>query len=286
MDSRTKSVRGVLKKLYRKYNRYEFISPDPLQFVYRYSKPLDMEIAALLSAVLAYGNVKQIGNSLEKLLGMFGDSPADYVLKFTPVKKRQIKDFKHRFTTAEDISDLLTVLKVVLRKFGSLENLFLDGYQKTDENIIPALTKFCSSLIDIHKEQNSGRVNPGLSYLLASPVRKSACKRLNMFLRWMVRSDDVDAGLWGNVDSAKLIVPVDVHMARLCRILGLYERKTADLKAAVEITNSFKKIEPNDPVMYDFSLSRVGIVENCTGKKSKSCEYCELRQFCGFVTSR
>jgi uncharacterized protein (TIGR02757 family) len=101
-----------------------------------------------------------------------------------------------------------------------------------------------------------------------------------MFLRWMVRSDDVDTGLWESIDKSKLIVPIDVHMARLCKILGLYKRQTITLKAAVEITESFQRIEPADPAKYDFSLSRIGIIENCTGKLRKECQDCELFPFC------
>jgi uncharacterized protein (TIGR02757 family) len=117
-------------------------------------------------------------------------------------------------------------------------------------------------------------------YLLCDPANGSACKRLNLFLRWMVRDDDVDAGIWKKVDKAKLVVPVDVHMARLCRFLKLYKRKTVSLSAALEITQAFAEIEPFDPVKYDFALSRIGIVEDCNGAYRPQCEDCELLEFC------
>ena len=132
----------------------------------------------------------------------------------------------------------------------------------------------------MYAETHNGHITKGLSYLLPRPTAGSACKRLNLFLRWMVRNDDVDAGLWKSIDKTRLIVPVDVHIARLCRILGLYSRKTASLSTAVKITESFAEIEPADPVKYDFALTRIGILENCTGQHRQGCEFCELFGFC------
>jgi uncharacterized protein (TIGR02757 family) len=137
----------------------------------------------------------------------------------------------------------------------------------------------------MYEKRFDRNVSRGFQFLLASPANGSVCKRLNMFLRWMVRRDDVDPGLWKSIDKSKLIVPVDVHMARLCKILGLYKRKTITLKAAVEITESFKLIEPADPVKYDFALSRIGIIENCTGKIRPSCKICHLHELCLFNTA-
>jgi uncharacterized protein (TIGR02757 family) len=117
-------------------------------------------------------------------------------------------------------------------------------------------------------------------YLLASPTRGSASKRLHLFLRWMVRSDAVDLGLWKSVDKAKLIVPMDVHMTRLCAILGLYEGRSVSLSAAVQVTESFARMEPTDPVKYDFALSRIGILDNCTGQCRPVCARCELYPIC------
>lgn len=139
---------------------------------------------------------------------------------------------------------------------------------------------FCGRLGGIYESENGGQISRGLMYLLADPVRGSACKRLNLFLRWMVRDDDVDAGLWKSVDASKLVVPVDVHMCRLCRILGFHNSKTASLGAALKITKCFAEIEPGDPVKYDFSLSRIGILENCTGQLGDRCSECELYGYC------
>jgi len=277
---RRAAIKAVLDKLYEKYNHRHLIKPDPLQFMYRYSKPADMEIAAFVASSLAYGRVQQIEKSLELLFGFMGKSPFEFVRDFDGHKRAQLKDFKHRFTAGDDISDLLELFRIVLDQFGSLENFFAAGYSKDDKTIIPALSQFCDSLSDMYAQGHKGRLSNGLSYLLASPSRGSVSKRLNLFLRWVVRDDDVDAGLWKTIDKSKLVIPVDVHMGRLCKILGLYSRKTVSLSTALEITESFTAIEPADPVKYDFALSRIGIVENCDGRARPACSDCELLAFC------
>ena len=240
-----------------------------------------MEIVAFIASALAYGRVRQIKNSLVDLLGRMGHSPYEFARSFEANKRRKLKEFKHRFTSGDDISDLLTLLKKILAENNSIEDFFLLGYKQTDRNIIPALSNFCDSLLDTHGAEHNGQTSRGLKYLLASPTGGSACKRLNLFLRWMIRDDDVDAGLWKSIDKAKLIVPVDVHMGRLCRILGFYDHKTVSLSSALEITKSFSQIEPADPVKYDFALSRIGIVEDCTGSLQPKCQGCELFGYCG-----
>jgi len=273
-------VKDVLERLYAKYNHHDLIKPDPLQFIYQYSRKADMEITGFLGACLAYGRVQQIERSITTLLDFMGDHPSEFILDFDKRKRSKLSDFKHRFTTGDDISDLLWLLNKVLKKDGSIENYFVQGYQEHDENIIPALTHFCESLLNMYASEHRKAAGIGLKYLLVSPTGGSACKRLNLFLRWMVRDDDVDAGLWKSIDKAKLIVPIDVHMSRLCRILGFHSRKTVSLSTATEVTESFAEIEPDDPVKYDFALSRIGIVENCTGHYGKYCDDCELLSFC------
>jgi uncharacterized protein (TIGR02757 family) len=279
-NEKSAQVKDVLERLYAKYNHRRLVRPDPLHFLYRYSDPEDVEIVGLLASGLAYGRVQQIEKSVMRLLGRMGDSPSDFVRGFDSRRRGRLKDFKHRFTSGDDISDLLELLRDVYDRFGSIEQFFAQGVNAGDASIIPALATFCDSLSEMHWRRNNGRHSSGLKYLLASPARGSACKRLNLFLRWMVRDDEVDPGPWRSVDKAKLIVPVDVHMGRLCKILGLYERKTVTLSAAVEITQSFAEIEPADPVKYDFALSRIGIVENCDGGYRPACNECELLDFC------
>lgn len=280
MSRQIAKIKNILKKLYARYNHKKFIPPDPLQFVYRYNNPADMEIIAFLSSALAYGRVQQIEKSLTKLFNYIGDSPHKFVLGFRARRHKQLLGFKHRFTTGEDISDLLTLLKKILTEYGSIEKFFLLGYRQTDQNIIPALSDFSNSLTSMYAAKHDGYVSSGIKYLLADPARTSACKRLNLFLRWMVRNDDVDSGLWTSIDKSKLIIPMDVHMGRLCKILGFYNRKNVSLKSALDVTKNFAEIDRNDPVKYDFALSRIGIVENCTGQFRKLCTNCQLYEFC------
>ena len=281
VNKKTGQIKNTLEKLYARYNHRHLITPDPLQFVYQYSNPQDMEIAGFLASALAYGRVQQIEKSVTDLLGHMADSPFNFVRNFDNDKRNKLKNFKHRFTTGDDISNLLELLRDVLVEFGSIENFFVQSYNANGCNIIAGLSKFCDSLLDRYAKTHKGKETAGLSYLLASPTKGSACKRLNLFLRWMVRRDQVDSGLWKSIDKAKLIVPIDVHMGRLCRILGFHNRKTVSLSTAIQITESFAEIEPADPVRYDFALSRIGILENCDGSYRVGCENCELFElFC------
>jgi uncharacterized protein (TIGR02757 family) len=274
------AIKSVLDKLYKKYNHRDLIKPDPLQFVYRYDKPSDREIVALLSADLAYGRVEQIQKSLTNLFERMGESPYEFVRGFGKAERKKLNGFKHRFTTDQDISDLLMLLKKVLSQYNNIEEFFIQGCNPGDINIIPSLSKFCKSLLDMYAAEHNGKTSRGLKYLLVNPAQGSACKRLNLFLRWMVRDDGVDTGQWKSIGKARLIVPIDVHMGRLCRILGFHNRKAVSLSTAVTITECFAEIEPADPVKYDFALSRIGIVENCNGQYRNACRQCELFPFC------
>jgi len=280
VDKHTIQLKEALEKLYVKYNRRELIRPDPLQFAYRYSTQGDMEIAALLAATLAYGRVEQIEKTLDNLFGRMGKSLYEFVRNFGSSQRQQLLDFKHRFTEGKDICDLLELLKLVYEKNNSIENHFLSGYNEADDNIISALGRFCDSLLATHSARHKTVPGRGLRYLLAGPSAGGASKRLNLFLRWMVRDDNVDLGLWKSIDKAKLIVPMDVHIFRVSRMLGFCRRKNISLKAAVEVTENFAKIEPDDPVKYDFALSRIGIIEQCSGRYRPACEKCELLEFC------
>jgi len=275
------SLRDVLDRVYARYNRRQCIGSDPLQFAYRYSTRSDVEIAAFLAAALAYGRVQQIERSLTQLFDRMDNAPYEFTSRFGNRGRARLRSFKHRFTTGDDLSDLLGLFRRVLDERGSLETFFVTGYRDEHDTVLPALSAFCKSLcrmyMDLHR---CAQAPAGLDYLLADPSRGSASKRLNLFLRWMVRRDDVDLGPWTSIDKAKLIVPVDVHMGRLCRILGLHDGKAASLSAAVKITAGFARIEPADPVKYDFALSRIGILEDCAGHWRVQCPSCELRRIC------
>ncbi len=212
-----------LDELYRFYNSRKWVHPDPLEFLYRYPDPKDREIVGLLASCLAYGRVRQILKSVSAALEKLGQSPHAFVLSASPGRlKRSFANFRHRFTTGDEFTALLIGLKEVVLRHGSLYRCFLRGSRPEDDTVLPAI----SSLIHEIKAL-SGR--NGSDSMIPLPEKGSACKRLNLFLRWMVREDRVDPGGWDRVESAKLIVPLDTHMYRISLELGLTRRKSADI---------------------------------------------------------
>ena len=249
-----------LESLYAKYNKYCYIHPDPLEFVYSYKEDRDREIAGLLSSSLAYGNVKQILKSVSIILDKMNPSPYAYIVSNNlKTFAADFQGFKHRFTTDSNIVNLLCGIKNALEKFGSLKECFASEYHIEDKNIIPALIKFTENM-SVYFPDNK-------SYLLPSPKNGSACKRLMLYLRWMIRKDEVDPGCWNNIISpSKLIIPLDTHMHQISKIFGYTKRKSADLKTAVEITKNFVALNSSDPTKYDFVLTRFGIRDELSYK--------------------
>ena len=242
-----------LERLYAVYADARYISPDPLEMVVPFGRVEDREIAALAASSLAYGRVLQILKSLQKVFGILGDRPSDYVRSGNAERfRRDFRGFKHRFHTGEDLANLLEGVRIALDRHGSLESCFAAGFDRErDATVLRAEERFCSELCTCFPG--------GESTLLPSPKRGSACKRLNLMLRWLVRKDPVDPGGWNSVPASRLIVPLDTHMHRLARELGLTARRAADRKTAEEVTYAFSLWCPEDPVRYDFSLTRFGI---------------------------
>ncbi|MGE0085098.1 MAG: TIGR02757 family protein [Desulfococcaceae bacterium] len=243
-------MKEKLEELYRKYNRREYADYDPLRFLYDYENLYDREIVALIASALAYGRVAQILKSVSSVLEIMGPSPLLFLKENSPdMVGKSFKGFRHRFATEDHLADLLIGAKNILQEYGSLYECFVSVMGKKDKDLVPALTLFCRNLI--------GTGAPG--HLVPLPERGSACKRMNLFLRWMVRKDSVDPGGWDDVPKSKLIVPLDVHMHRISRKLGLTDRKAADMRTARAITAGFAQWVPEDPVRYDFALTRPGI---------------------------
>jgi uncharacterized protein (TIGR02757 family) len=242
-----------LEELYRQLNRREYVEPDPLQFLYAYPDPADREIVGLVAATLAYGRVAMILRSVAAVLDRLGPTPVRFLHDVSAASmSRALAGFKHRFTTGDEMAALLMGVRDVGRRHGSLEACFAAGQHQADPTVLPALGRFAGELAAA-----SGRA--GRSSLLSDPAGGSACKRLNLYLRWMVRLDAVDPGGWRRVPQARLVVPLDTHMFRLGRTLGATRRNQADGRTALEITAAFARISPEDPVRYDFSLTRLGI---------------------------
>lgn len=243
--------RRALEELYSRYNRREQVRDDPIGFLYRYKDPRDREIVGLIASALAYGRVVQIHRSVSLVLERM-PRPALYLAGASrPSLRRAFGDFVHRFTTGEDLASLLYGIKLLVGSHGSLRACFAGCDGEDSETVVPALAVFADRL----KEAADG----GAGFLVPSPDKGSACKRLNLYLRWMVRRDEVDPGGWDDVPAGKLVVPLDTHMYRICTGLKFTRRKQADLRAALEITAAFRAIAPEDPVKYDFSLTRLGM---------------------------
>jgi len=245
-------TRENLDRLHKKYNRRKYVHPDPLEFLYDYHELNNREIVALTASSLAYGRVARILKSVSQVLDIMGPCPAAFLEKSSSASLRKdFREFRHRFATGDNLAALLAGVKKSIEKYGSLHECFLTGLKRDDETLLPALSFFARSI--------SNTENISCGHLIPLPERGSACKRLNLFLRWMVRKDRVDPGGWEDVPASKLIIPMDVHMHRLCLGLGLTARKQANMRAALEVTSCFAKLVPQDPVRYDFALTRLGI---------------------------
>lgn len=245
-----RSLKQTLEHLYDTYTRRRFVNPDPLLFLYRYPDIRDREVAALVGACLAYGRVEMIMKAVDQVLGFLGPSPAVRVAGLTAAEmNRGLAGFTYRFARQSHVMHLLGGIQRVIREYGSLETCFMTGMDPDDNTVVSGLTFLCRKL---DPEGACG-------HLLADPAKNSACKRSHLFLRWMVRRDRVDPGGWDQVRPAQLLIPLDRHMFNAGRILGFTRRRSPDRAACLEITEGFRRIQPKDPVKYDFCLTRFGI---------------------------
>jgi uncharacterized protein (TIGR02757 family) len=263
----------ALESLYRTYNQPAYINPDPLSAVLAYTSPEDREISGIIAASLAYGRAAQIERSIGKVLAPMENAPRAFLLSASSdTLFRLYSGFQHRWTTGPELVRLLAGIRGTIKRYGSLQGCVLVNDVPSAENAIHAL----SALVE-----NLG----GPSTLLSDPAKGSASKRLHLYLRWMVRNDSVDPGCWPGVAASRLIVPLDTHMHRIARGLSFTSRKNADHAAAVEVTTAFRQICPEDPLRYDFALTRLGIradlhpeafLAYCTGPSGKRIDVARL----------
>jgi uncharacterized protein (TIGR02757 family) len=254
LSAEARNLAGFLPRfedVYRRMNRREFISPDPLEKLYLYDTVEEREVVGLAVSSIAYGRVAQILRNADRLLSVMGPSPRSFLME-TPagVLSRLLGGFRHRFTSGNEMVSFLAGIGKILREYGRLEYFFQDCLNRTGD-FLDGAALFSGGI--------RARGGLGKSFLLPSPGDGSACKRLFLFLKWMVRSDEVDPGGWKVLGPETLVFPMDVHMFRMCSCLGLTKRKTPDLKTALEVTGLFRKYIPEDPVKYDFVLTRFGI---------------------------
>jgi uncharacterized protein (TIGR02757 family) len=273
--------RSVLDQQYEDFNRCD-AAADPVHRVRPFADPRDREVAGFCAASLAFGRVASVLQSIDRLFALLGPSPAAFVRQFDPRDHRELRSIVHRWVTGHDLAALLLVLRRMLEGSGSLEGFFLAGYSDDHEDIGPALDSFCQRALEFDLSAVYGRQRgrQGVRHFFPRPSAGSACKRLNLFLRWMVRRDDVDLGVWSGVPASKLIVPLDTHIVRLGRCLRLSSCRTPGWKMASQITAGLRALSPEDPVRYDFSLCHIGMAGLCGYGTRRGNAQCPLRGVC------
>lgn len=245
----------LIKRLCGDFATSERIYNDPVEFPHRYSEKRDIEIVGFISALFSYGRVELFKPVIERILGLMDGSPYEFVLEFNHQRDgERFRDVYYRFQKDRDIVELIKILSKVLKEHKSIERIFSRFYSSKDPNTGRAIEGFSRYLLSLSESPAKG-----LTQLFPLPSRGSACKRFNLFLRWMVRKDEIDFGIWKKIPPNKLIIPLDVHISRISISLGLTKRKNPDWKMAVEITEFLKKLDPVDPLKYDFALCHAGM---------------------------
>lgn len=278
-------IQAALDALYASRSQ-QHLGNDPLQFCHRYRDPADREIAAVVASSFAYGSIVIIMRTLEAVFAGMGKSPRRFVEHFDPQKGIQsFAAFRHRFNDGRDLCALFWAMRQMLEQEGSIQSFFLRGYSHLDSDVGTSLNRYSASVLalDYSKVFSTHSIPAGSSFpfLFPAPGSGSACKRLCMMLRWLVRSDDgIDLGLWSGISPAQLIIPVDTHISRIGRYLGLTRRKSADWRMAREITAALRLFCPSDPVKYDFSLAHIGISDGCDGRDLSRCSSCPITGIC------
>ncbi len=263
-------IKERLDALYVQYSLPEYIDPDPLAFLYRYENTKDREVIGIIASCLAYGRVEMIMGAVAKVLDGLGDQPAQWIRGASHGDIRKLsRGFLYRFAREEHLYALILGIRQVLREFGSIEDCFSRGLDScTDENRMLAGLSHLQTCLDPEKKTG---------HLLADPLKKSACKRSFLFLRWMIRKDLVDPGGWDVSLAKDLVVPLDTHMYAIGKLLGFTSRSSQDLKTAMEITEGFRQICPEDPVKYDFCLTRFGIRRDLERSSLEEEFFCSRR---------
>ena len=276
-------MREPLEGLYRAFD-YTESATDPVHIVRRYKARDDREVVAFCAAALAFGRVASVLHSIESLLDVMGPHPAAFVRSFDPEQHRtRLTPLVHRWIRGRDLVALLLILRRMLTEAGSIEQFFVEGDDDSMPDVGPALDVFSTRALetDLRPAYGRGRpARPGVAYFFPRPSAGSACKRLNLFLRWMVREDAIDLGAWSSVSPSRLIVPLDTHVIRLGRCLRLTRYRSPGWKMASEITASLRAIDPADPIRYDFSLCHLGMMRACGFGLSQRDRQCPLRGVC------
>jgi uncharacterized protein (TIGR02757 family) len=279
------SLAASLDSLYRDYNRTD-AAGDPVHRVRPFTDPADREIVGFCAAALAFGRVAGVLNSLDTLLRIVGPRPAEFVRQFDPAgAPRELRAMVHRWTRGADLVALLWILRQILDRAGSIERFFVEGLAGSAVDVGTAIDRFSTRALAFDIRHAYGRLpilpkKPGVCYFFPRPSSGSACKRLNLFLRWMVRKDEVDLGVRTRVPQEKLIIPLDTHVIRLGRCLRLTRYVSPGWRMAADVTAALRKLDPLDPVRFDFSICHVGMMNACGFGRKQGDRQCPLKGLC------
>jgi uncharacterized protein (TIGR02757 family) len=275
-------LKPVLDRLYSNFNHADSAT-DPIQIVRRFTRDDDREIVAFIAAALAFGRVTSVLQSIERVLAVMGPAPAAYVRRFDPARDRASFDgIVHRWIREADIVALLWVLRQMIDRAGSIEGFFLEGDDPSAEDVADALDSFSTRALALDLKSVYRRLpkRAGVGYFFPRPSAGSGCKRLNLFLRWMVRRDALDLGVWRRVSPSRLIVPLDTHVIRVGRCLRLTSYTSPGWRMARDITRSLRRLDADDPVKYDFSVCHLGMMNACGFSRPQADAQCPLRGAC------
>jgi len=275
-------LKPSLDRLYASFNHPESAF-DPIQVVRRYARLDDREIVGFLASGLAFGRVASVVQSVEAVCRLLGPSPAAFVRAFDPVRDGgPMRAFVHRWTRGDDLVAVIWTLRQLIEAHGSIEASVADGLDPAAEDVGDALEQFSARArrVDLRPAYGRRPRQPGAWYFFTRPSSGSACKRLNLFLRWMVRRDGVDPGGWTAVPARQLVVPLDTHTIRVGRCLRLTRRASPGWKMAVDITSALRALDPDDPVRYDFALCHLSMMGSCGYATKQGDSQCPLRGHC------
>ena len=276
------TLASSLERLYHDYNR-EDSATDPVQLVRPFTGRDDREIAGFCAAALAFGRVASVLASISTLFRIMGPRPAQYVRSFDPAAPHpELRAMVHRWTRGVDLAALVWILRQMLEQSGSVEGFFKEGLAASDVDVEGALDSFSRRALAFDIRPVYGRVpkRAGVCYFFPRPSAGSACKRMNLFLRWMVRRDEVDFGVWRSVRPGQLIVPLDTHVIRLARCLRLTRYTSPGWKMAADITAHLRALDPDDPIRFDFSICHVGMMNACGFGRRQGDSQCPLKGHC------
>lgn len=281
------AARPSLDKLYRQFEQRHDIA-DPIQRVRCFTDPRDREVVGLCAAALAFGRVASVLQAIDALLAVMGSSPAQFVRCFEPTAHLDtIGSMVHRWARGPDLLALIWIIRQMLERCGSIEGFFSRGYRTDASDVGEALESFSTRALAFDLDRVYGRRRRrGVTYFFPRPSKGSACKRLNLYLRWMVRRDQIDLGVWTAVSPAQLVIPLDAHIIRVGQCLRLTRYRSPGWAMAHEITTTLRRLDPADPIKYDFSLCHLSMANQCGFTESQGDGRCPLRGWCRPVPRR